>query len=124
MARYTNGRIVKGTTNDFFPTKESFHVQEESGETVAIRRDDLKALFFVKSFEGDPEHEEDTSFEGTTAQGRKMRVTFEDGETLAGFTMGFSRDRPGFFLFPSDEESNNSRIFVVGSAVESVSFET
>ena len=122
VARYAKGSVVKGTTSDFFPNKEFFHVLEESGETVAIRRDDLKALFFVNTFEGDPDHVDDRSFEGKSGQGRKMAVEFLDGEKIAGFTMGFSPNRPGFFVFPVDEEGNNSRIFIVTKAVRSVDF--
>lgn len=122
VARYLDGRVRKGATSDFFPNKDVFHLVEESGETVSIRRDDLKAVFFVKSLEGDPEREDDMSFEGKSGQGRKLEVRFRDGEVIAGFTMGFSRERPGFFVFPVDEEGNNSRVFVVTRAVESVRF--
>ena len=121
VARYRDGRMVKGSTSDFGPNKESFHVlEEDSGTVVEVLRDDLKAVFFVSSLDGDPRHVEDLELEGKSGQGRKIEVELVDGERIAGFTMGFSRNRPGFFVFPADEGSNNSRIFVVTKSVRSV----
>lgn len=123
VARYRDGRIVKGSTSDFFPNKDSFHIlEEDSGSMVPIVRDQLKALFFVESLDGNPDHVDDHTLEGRSGQGRKIEVEFEDGEKIAGFTMGFSRNRPGFFVFPADPDSNNSRIFIVTKAVRSVEF--
>jgi hypothetical protein len=52
--------------------------------------------------------------------GRKIQVRFLDGETIVGYTMGYSPDRTGFFLVPADSKGNNERIFVVKSATEKV----
>jgi hypothetical protein len=123
VARYADGRVVKGYAEDFSPHKETFHVHQEregSGAPVVVERDALKALFFVKTYEGDREHVENLDFEGTRGQGRKMRVRFHDGEILSGFTLGFSKDRPGFFLIPTDPKSNNERIFVVLASVADI----
>jgi hypothetical protein len=49
-------------------------------------------------------------------------VIFKDGEVLVGTTTGYDASRPGFFLFPADEKSNNERIFVVTAAVKTVRF--
>lgn len=123
VARFTDGRVVKGRTQDFSPLKDTFHIHqdmEEGGGAVLVERAALKALFFVKTFEGDSEHIEKLGFEGARGQGRKMLVTFTDGESLTGFTMGYSKDRPGFFLFPTDPESNNERIFVILKSVAAI----
>ena len=60
--------------------------------------------------------------EGVTGQGRKIRVTFEDGEVLAGFCMGYSPDRLGFFVVPADTSGNNNRVFVVNAGVKDVAW--
>jgi len=120
VARYADGRILKGTTQDFSPQKERFHLHPSGSErapAVQVALAELKALFFVRSFEGDPKHVESDGLEEAKGQGRRVRVTFNDGEVIAGFTMGFSGDKPGFFLLPSDLSSNNLRIFVVRLAV-------
>jgi len=106
VARFADGRVVKGSTQDFAPHKDTFHIHEDGGEgPVLIERDTLKALFFVKTFEGDRHHVETRSFDGARGQGKKMLVTFADSESLTGFTMGYSRERPGFFLIPTDAET-------------------
>jgi hypothetical protein len=84
---------------------------------------DLKALFFVKTFEGDNEYDERKEFiTGDLAQGRKVEVTFVDGEIIQGSTVGYDPQRPGFFLLPVDKRSNNTRIFVVTSSVTNLRF--
>jgi hypothetical protein len=120
VARFLDGRMVKGTTQDFLPNRPTFHVQEggdPGAVPIAVELASLKAIFFVKSFVGDPTHVEDLSLEQARGQGRKVRITFIDNEVLAGFAMGFNPTKPGFFLFPADPTSNNSQVFVVNSAV-------
>jgi len=121
VARYRDGRNVKGTTQDFAPAKTRFHVfpnGDRTARAVDVNFEDLKAVFFVKSYDGDPKHDEDYSFDRVKGHGRKATVTFEDGETIIGYTMGYHADRPGFFLVPADEDSNNARIFVINAAVK------
>ena len=124
VIRYTDGRIVKGYTNDFFPNKPAFHVGSgPSDKGVQIQVDELKAVFFVKDFGGDPQYDDHKAFkEGQAKQGRKVLMTFNDGEMLAGSILGYDRNRPGFFLVPSDPDSNNLRVFVVQAAVDQFEF--
>lgn len=120
VARFIDGRVVKGTTHDFAPNKTEFHLYEggdERNRAVAVSTDVLKAVFFVKSFEGDRTHKVDNSFRHAQGQGRKIKVTFQDGEEMAGFTMGYSASKPGFFLIPADPKSNNARVYVLNAAV-------
>ena len=107
VVHYGDGRIRKGFAVDFFPNKESFHLSEaDSGETVEIQLSDLKGIFFVKSFEGDPAHQRRTDVE-RAGLGKKIRVDFKDGEALLGYTSGYNPGRTGFFVFPMDAEENN-----------------
>jgi hypothetical protein len=124
VARYLDGRVLKGTTHDFSPTRPSFHLEVGAAhEVVELRLRQLKAVFFVKSFEGDPAHEHIPGFiEGPEErpQGRKIAVRFRDGEFLCGYTMSWSPDRDGFFVFPTDKSSNNDRIYVVASSTDEI----
>lgn len=127
IARYGDGRLLKGFTNDFMPGKEEFHITPEGVPTgtapTPVQREELKALFFVKDFEGDPSHDERKNFDDVrTVSGRKIRVEFSDGEVLIGTTLGYQRGRPGFFIESVDDESNILRCFVVTSATKSISF--
>jgi hypothetical protein len=124
VVRCLDGRVMKGFTQDFFPNKDRFHLRhaaKPSGESVEVMMKDLKAIFFVQDFEGNAQYSERKSYgEGERAQGRKVEVTFADGEMLVGSTMGYDPNRPGFFLFPADPKSNNMRVFAVTSSVKKV----
>ena len=125
VAHYLDGRLVKGTTNNFLPGKDRFHLLA-SGQTIQAKPTevllvDLKALFFVKDLRGNPNLEEKTQFDpGKVLPGRKIRVVFKDGEVMTGRTHNYSPERTGFFLLPADQRSNNERCFVVAAATEEV----
>ena len=124
-AHYLDGHVVKGHTNDFLPAKESFHLEPmdnpAGGKLVEVRVAELKALFFVKNFTGDPQHTRSQEFDPSKPlAGRKMRVVFKDGEIMVGTTQGYQPGRAGFFLIPADPQSNNERCFVVASATQEV----
>lgn len=121
VARFKDGSLMKGKTNDFFPNKTSFHLQTLTGETEKIDVEQLKAFFLVKDFEGNKNYNEEFNDEVAGA-GRKIRVTFSDGESITGYTLGYSPDRRGFYMTPADLNSNNVRIFVVKSASEKIEF--
>ncbi len=122
VARYRDGRMVKGATLDFLPTRGQFHVSpEEGGAPVLVVVAELKAVFFVRDYSGDPAHTRSNEFEaGRPAPGRKIQVLFEDGELLAGTTTGYQPGRPGFFVVPADPKSNAERCYVVAAATREV----
>jgi len=126
VARYVNGKRVKGFSQDFFPNKDRFHIYpaaKPSGEAVEVLVKELKAIFFVQDFVGNYLYNERKKYtEGEKPSGRKVEVTFADGEILVGSTLGYDTTRPGFFLFPADPKSNNIRVFAVTSAVKKVRF--
>lgn len=49
VARFADGRTVKGNSLDVDPNRPRRHVRTAEGEMVDVALDDLKALFFVKS---------------------------------------------------------------------------
>jgi hypothetical protein len=124
VARYADGRVLKGFTRDFSPDASRFHLLtaplEPRGEPVEVEIADLKAVFFVRDFAGNPAYRERKAFGRERTPGRRLAVVFEDGETLVGSTMGYDPRRPGFFLFPADGGSNNLRVFAVATAVRQV----
>lgn len=122
VLHYVDGRIVKGTTDDFSAIKETFHIKEVgSGSVEQVSLTGMKAVFFVKDFTGDATHQERNDGE-RTGFGKKIRVVYHDGETQIGYTQGFAPNRPGFFLFPVDAGSNNERIFIVTRAASEIQF--
>lgn len=121
VIRYVNGAVVKGTTSDFAPNRTSFTLNPEppaAGGPVEIRIAELKAVFFVRSFQGNPEYREQKLRVPEGTIGRRYLLTFTDGETMRGTALGVNLSRYGFLLFPADQGGNNKRIFVVHSAVQ------
>jgi hypothetical protein len=124
VARYKNGKIIKGSTYNFNPKKKVFHIVPQTKENQKIYEvsfSELKAVFFVKSLEGKKDHppakgtlEEDVNI----GAARKVKVTFVDGETIIGVTHAYDPERHGFFIHPLDEESNNLRVFVMSRAIK------
>jgi hypothetical protein len=127
VAHYLDGRLVKGVTTDFVPTKDRFHVAEASAAPGArpleIETKDLKALFFVTDYAGTLKHGDRNTFDPAhPAPGRRIRVRFKDGEVLVGTTQGYQPGRPGFFLFPANPDSNTQRCYVLSAATDEVEF--
>ncbi len=88
----------------------------DSGKKLAVPLDSLKALFFVKSFEGRKEYSEVKFFEkNPPIKGLWVRIRFYDDEHLEGVVKN-SVDflvEPGFYLKPPDPLSNNEILYVV-----------
>ena len=124
VARYADGKVLKGSTQDFFPTRPSFHLLPfGGGPAVEVRCKQLKALFFVRSFEGNAARKDLRGFIAAppeTSQGKKIAVLFRDSELLCGYSLSYAPEREGFFLFPADAGSNNSRVYVVTAATKEV----
>jgi len=128
IMRYADGRLIKGYTNDFFPNKPLFHIRpiessQPADKGLEVHVKDLKAVFFVKDFKGNPAYNESKHFtEKRQCSGRRVEVTFADGEVIVGLTLGYDPSRLGFFVAPADPQSNNLRMFVVSASVTNVRF--
>lgn len=126
VVRYSCGRVIKGFTQDFFPTKKLFHltpVDNPSGGAIEVSIDDLKAIFMVRDFIGHSLYKERKKYiEEEKPSGQKVEVTFIDGEVLVGSTLSYDPKRQGFFIFLADPKSNNIRVYVVSSFVEKVRY--
>ncbi len=124
VARYSNGKIIKGYTLDFFPNKDRFHitlVDKPSDKPIEVMLNQLKAVFVVRDLKGNSQYFERKSYmKGETPYGTLLEVTFEDGEVMVGSSMGFDLRRQGFFITPADPNNNNIRVFVVCSAVKRI----
>jgi small nuclear ribonucleoprotein (snRNP)-like protein len=133
VVRLNDGRLLKGYLKDFSPNMETVVLREaETGEVHTLKTGEMKAVFFVKSFEGDYDYKEKKSYGIRKPTGNRVFVKFKDGERLVGFVDGkvpwqkgfFLSNREnegkGFFLLPVDEDTNNIRVFVVSSAVDDV----
>jgi len=123
VARFKDGQVVSGYTNDFHPTKLQLHLSPDPrhGQSTIVPLWHLKALFFVREFLGDPTLVESKEF-AEVPQGRKIEVTFHDDEVMVGSTLGYRGEGNGFFLHPADGRSNNLRVFVTAGGMRHVRF--
>jgi hypothetical protein len=122
IARFIDGRVVRGYTNDFHASKPHLHLTDDAASgTRFVPIAQLKALFFVREFGGDATRVERKEFDGKR-HGRKVEVTFSDGEVLLGTTLGYTSPEHPFFVQPADAASNNLRVFVPPAATRRVRF--
>lgn len=126
VARYCDGRMVKGITYDFGPLKKMFHIVSDSAgvkTTHEVLPADLKALFFVKTLDGNKDaaasHGVPDSALNTTGL-MKLKITFFDNEVLLGTSAGYTPGREGFFVVPLEDQSNNIRVYIITSSTRRV----
>jgi hypothetical protein len=133
VAQFRDGRLLKGFERNFSMESDTVILNDhKTNEEIRIPIEELKALFFVKDFEGSSDYVERKVFGIRKNLGRKVFVKFIDKESLVGFIegeipwdKGFSLAKlgkrvKGFVLTPVDGDSNNERVFVMGSAIENV----
>ena len=123
VARYLDGRILKGISLDVDPAKPTCHVRPAAGLAQEVRLADLKALFFVRSLEGNTAYKETTAPAPSDPRLRGsslITIRFHDGEEIVGLTNRFPPTRPYFFVLPVDIASNNLRMLINRSAVASM----
>jgi hypothetical protein len=125
VVAYLDGRRLKGYAYDFSALKDSFNLlpQEDplQGRGTKIEMKDLKAVFFVKDFIGNRGAYRSQVVE-PNVHGRRIEVTFADGEKFVGTTEGYNPQRVGFFMFPADPKTNTVRTFVVTKNARQVRF--
>jgi hypothetical protein len=124
VVKFLDGKMVKGNTRDFMPKREEFHVQDENNpeDSILVEFSRLKAVFFVKTVEGNKNFVESSDLSRKRMYGKQLEVGFLDGEVIKGYTQSYNPKDRGFFMFPADEESNNERIFVVKSSTRYIKF--
>lgn len=123
VARFRDGRTLKGTSLNVDPTKPTFHIRTSDRGAVEVRLVDLKALFFVKDPTGNSAHNEATAptpGDPRLVGGKKIAVKFEDRETILGMANRFPPLGNFFFIIPIDPKSNNIRILINRAATTSI----
>ena len=101
--------------------QDTLTVRLENGELKQVPTAKVKAIFFVKSFEGQSERDELKFFShAPIVHGIWTQVHFLDGEVVEGIVHNSMHHLvdPGFFLIPTDPGSNNKLIYVTKSALK------
>ena len=124
VVAYLDGRRLKGYTHDFSPVRDQFFLFPEGADPkpgdrgTPVRVAELKALFFVKDFAGNPAHKQVVG--DSLPPGKHIVVIFADGEKLRGSSVAYNPKNLGFFMQPADPTDNNERIFVINRNVKQV----
>lgn len=124
----TDGSTVKGYLNlgsgnelsDLFTSSESsnprpVNVRLLNDSLISLQISGIKAVYFVKSFRGDATRKGLRFYSnGPSLGGIWVEVQFHDNEIVEGTIDNSARHLigDGFFLHPSDSESNNLLIFI------------
>lgn len=93
----------------------------DDGQLFSVDIQNAKAVFFVKSFDGNKRrHTVKFYANGPSVQAIWVQVVFNDGETVEGAVNNSLHHlvEPGFFLKPSDPESNNELLYVLKSWIK------
>jgi hypothetical protein len=98
---------------------EVFRVRRiDSDEIEEISIKDVKAVFYVNSFDGNSVRNHlNFHTRAPIVHGIWMRFQFLDGEVMEGIVFNSIRYLvdPGFFVLPTDPGSNNKLVYVVKS---------
>jgi hypothetical protein len=125
-----NGRLLKGVLLNFVPSDPSVRIRlNPDSDLMEVSLEEVKAIFYVKTFSGDKDYREKRKFGLDRSSGRRIMVRFKDGEILVGRTEGqaprtsgslealLSGSNKGFEIFPADPKSNNTKVFVLAAAL-------
>jgi Family of unknown function (DUF6982) len=124
VVHYRDGRVLKGYAAGVSGTLPSFFIQtlDVPSREVEVELAALKAVFFVRDFDGDAAYNESKSFPSDAdVKGRRIEIAMFDGEVLVGALDAYHPEGEGFFLAPADPKSNNIGCFVVAAAVKRAS---
>src|SRR5262245_57402246 len=120
VARFMDGKTVKGTSLDVDPSKPKFHVKTNDQGVVEVAMKQLKALLFGKDLKGNPAHNDASSTESSDPRlrgSKPVELKFRDGEKLVGLMNRFPPIQDFFFVMPVDAKSNNVRVLVNRAAL-------
>jgi hypothetical protein len=124
VVRKLDKSLIRGYVDPrTYLSADGVEVLEFEGRLVNVPLNQIKGVFFVRDFEGNPHHTERKTFQSRPRlSGLWVRMVFRDSEVLEGLTPNdlLSLDPSGFYLTPPDAYSNNLRVFVPRSSLTEV----
>jgi hypothetical protein len=121
VVHFLDGRLLRGYTRFFFRGQESIRLVDLRRRAVRVPLGEIKAVFFVRRLRGRKDYHEAKRFTPRSPRfGHRVEIVFRDGEVLRGRALNYRPEENGFYLKPSDPESNNEMVFVPLSALRRV----
>jgi len=112
VVHFLDGQVRRGSVRDLDVAAGNVPL-ESAGSVENIPVDRLKAIFFMRApGSGKP-----------SEIGQRIRLMFQDGRQVLGFSTDYQTGDPGFFLIPADLKTNTERIFVYRWSVYSIAEE-
>jgi hypothetical protein len=125
VVRFLTGETMYGICFALNVRSDGFHLDlvdkkgQPQGKTQRIVFRDLKAVYYVKSFDGN--FDRSVSYRDPRSLGAGVVVEFKDGEVLRGQTYtNYSANHPRFYVAPEDANSNNISVLVEREAVAGI----
>jgi hypothetical protein len=116
VVKFVDGRILKGTPASWDIETAGFNLLPRdalpgSTEEIYVQFADLKAVYFVRDFDG--QIGKKIVSPSTQIRGLHLKLTFHDGEEMGGFTSeGYSPSSARFYFFPADQSGNTISLVV------------
>jgi Family of unknown function (DUF6982) len=124
VVRKLDRESVKGYVNpSSYLAERGVELMDLDGRRTVIPLEVVKGIYFVREFDGNSDRTERKIFlSRPKMSGLWVRMTFKDAEVLDGMIPEDLLDigPDGFLITPPDVYSNNLRIFVPRSALESL----
>ena len=121
VVRKLDKGLVKGflDPNGYLATE--VEVLDREGRLVRVPMSEIKGVFFVRNFEGNPDRAERKIFRSRPRlAGLWVRMTFKDSEVLEGLLPNdlLHTDPLGYLVTSPDVYSNNIRMFIPRTALK------
>jgi len=123
VRRLDHGLIKGFVDSTSYLRPDGIHMLDREGRAVGVPLDEIKGVFFVKDFDGNPQRSERKLFQSRPRlAGLWVQMTFKDKEVLEGLLPSnlVELSPEGFLLTPADLYSNNLKIFVPRTALKEI----
>ena len=125
VVRRLDHGLVKGFVDSAaYLHPDGVQVLDREGRAVLVPLAEIKGIFFVREFEGNPQRSERKLFQSRPRlAGLWVQMTFKDNEVMEGLLPSSLLEMSplGFLITPADLYSNNLRIFVPRTALSKMS---
>lgn len=122
VVRNLNKALLKGFVDPAtYLRPEGIEILDQEGHLVKVPLEEIKGVFFVREFEGNPEHPERKVFRSRPRlAGLWVRMTFRDQEVLEALVPNdlLAINPLGFLVTPPDAYSNNLKAFIPRTALQ------
>jgi len=124
VVRYLDGRTLAGYGDQFLPMEAEIMVLDQVDEIHRIPLTEVKLVCFVKQFVTDSAitHKPGAKVLYDAVPGKTVELVFTDGERMRAKASLATVPKGGFFVTPSNPNSNNISIYVNKDALASFRF--